>query len=155
MTKPRAFRLGERPSAMLAAGTAAIITTVVLVTAGSAQAPPTSLHLVSKPQKGVGFSPKHAPHQGDRVGFGSRVSGDDSGTSRGVCTVIGKPALLCTLQVQLSKGTLTAQGSLPQRARNRPVAITGGTGAYNGARGTALVTDVNPNTTNINITLLP
>jgi Dirigent-like protein len=55
--------------------------------------------------------------------------------------------------VQLSKGTLSVQGIAPQRAKNTPMAITGGTGAYDGARGTALVTDVNSTTTDITITL--
>jgi hypothetical protein len=37
----------------------------------------------------------------------------------------------------------------------RPFAITGGTGAYDGARGTARVTDVSSSTTDVRITLLP
>jgi hypothetical protein len=69
----------------------------------------------------------------------------------------GRLALLCTIQMQLSKGTLRAQGLLPERSHNTPVAITGGTGAYtcNGARGTALATDVSPNRTDITIALRP
>jgi hypothetical protein len=55
--------------------------------------------------------------------------------------------------VQLSKGTLSVQGIAPQRSNNTPFAIVGGTGAYDGARGTALVTDVNSNTTNITAAL--
>jgi hypothetical protein len=35
------------------------------------------------------------------------------------------------------------------------VAVTGGTGAYNGARGTALVTDHGNGQTEVEITLLP
>lgn len=93
--------------------------------------------------------------RGDRLGFGDRISGDDTGFDRGVCTIVGKPQLLCTIQVQLSKGTLTVQGLLPERANKTPVAITGGTGAYNGARGTALVTDTSPTQTDVQITLLP
>jgi hypothetical protein len=63
--------------------------------------------------------------------------------------------ILCTFQLHLSKGTITAQGELPERSRNAPVAITGGTGAYDGARGTALATDTGPNSAAIEITLLP
>ena len=48
-----------------------------------------------------------------------------------------------------------AAGMLPRRANKTPVAITGGTGAYNGARGTALVTDSSPTQTDVEITLLP
>jgi hypothetical protein len=108
---------------------------------GSAQAPAgTTLHLVSKSQKNVGFFPSGRPHQGQHVGFGDTISGDDTGYDRGACTIVGQ-SLLCNVQVQLSKGTLSVQGIVPQRANNTPMAITGGTGAYDGARGTALVTD--------------
>jgi hypothetical protein len=123
--------------------------------AGSAQTPATSLHFVSTSQKNAGFMPKGAPHLGDRLGFGDRISGDDTGFDRGVCTIVGRPQILCTIQVQLSKGTLTVQGMLPQRANKTPVAVTGGTGAYNGARGTALVTDHANGQTDVEITLLP
>jgi hypothetical protein len=140
----------------LAAGAAALAVAGVVATSGSAQAPAgTTLHLVSKSQKGVGFFPRHRPHQGDRIGFGNRVTGDDTGIDRGVCTFVGNRGLLCTIQVQLSRGTLTAQGLLPQRANNTPVAITGGTGAYNGARGTAFATDTSSTTSKIDVELLP
>jgi hypothetical protein len=139
----------------LAAGAAALATAAVLAASGSAQAPSTSLHFVSKPQKHVGFFPKHELRQGDRLGFGSRISGDDTGSSLAVCTAIGKEGLFCTLQAQLSKGTLTAQGLLPERAHDTPIAITGVTGAYDGARGTGLVTDVNHNTSELTVNLLP
>ena len=145
-----------RLSVGLGAGAAAALATAALMAgAGSAQTPATSLHLVSTSQKGAGFMPKGAPHQGDRLGFGDRITGDDTGYDRGVCTVVGRPQILCTIQVQLSKGTLTAQGMLPERANRTPVAITGGTGAYNGARGTALATDHGNGETDIDVTLLP
>jgi hypothetical protein len=119
---------------------------------GSAQAPAgTTLHLVSKSQKNVGFFPSGRPHQGQHVGFGDTISGDDTGYDRGACTIVGQ-SLLCNVQVQLSKGTLSVQGIVPQRANNTPMAITGGTGAYDGARGTALVTD-HANSTEITVTL--
>jgi hypothetical protein len=89
------------------------------------------------------------------LGFGNRISGDDSGFGRAVCTAIAREGLLCTLQAQPSKGTFTAQGPVPERAHNTPIAITGGTGAYNGARGTALVTDHGNGRTDVDITLLP
>jgi hypothetical protein len=130
----------------------ALVAAALMAGAGSAQAPPTVLHLVGTPQKGVGFG-SPGPRQGTRVGFGSTTTGDDTGYDRGVCTAM-KGGLLCTIQVQLSKGTLTAQGILPQRANKTPIAITGGTGAYDGARGTALVTD-KKNQTDVDITLLP
>jgi hypothetical protein len=138
----------------IAAGAAALATAGVIATNGAAQAPAgTTLHLVSKQARG-GFQPKHQFRNGDRLGFVQKISGDASGSSRVVCTGIGDRAL-CTIQVQLSNGTLSAQGVLPPRAHNTPVAITGGTGAYNGARGTAFATDVSPTTSKIDVELLP
>jgi hypothetical protein len=146
----------SRTRIAITAGVAAIATTAVIATAGSAQAPaPTSLNFVNKTQKTVGFGPNHKPRQGDRFGFGDKVTGDDTGFDRGVCTFIGKNQALCTVVVEVSKGTLTAQGLAPQHPKNTPFAITGGTGAYDGARGTALVTEVNSNTTDVRVTLRP
>ncbi len=139
----------------IAAVAAALATGAVLAASGSAQAPVTSLHLTAKTQKHVGFFPKGRPRQGDRLGFGDRITGDDTGVDRGVCTIIGSKGVLCTVQVQLSRGTLSVQGLVPQRSRNTPVSIIGGTGAYNGARGTALVTDTSNTTSTIDITLVP
>jgi len=137
----------------LAAIAAALVTAALVASSGSAQAPAgTTLHFVAKSQKGVGFFPKGRPHSGDHVGFGDTISGDDTGYDRAACTIVGR-SLVCTIQVQLSKGTLSVQGIAPQRSNNTPLAIVGGTGAYDGARGTALVTDVNANTTDIDITL--
>jgi hypothetical protein len=121
---------------------------------GSASTAAPSLHLVLSNQKRVGFAPHHAPRQGDRLGFGEKVSGSDRGRSRALCTVIGRD-VMCTFQLQLAKGAITAQGILPQQARHTPVAVTGGTGAYDGARGTVLVTDVSERTTDLEVNLRP
>jgi dirigent-like protein len=136
----------------LAALAAALVTAALVAASGSAQSPAgTTLHLVSKSQKSVGFFPSGRPHQGQHVGFGDTISGDDTGYDRAACTIVGQ-SLLCNVQVQLSKGTLSVQGIVPQRANNTPLAIIGGTGAYDGARGTALVTD-HANTTDVIVTL--
>ncbi len=138
----------------IAAGAAALAAAGVVATSGSAQAPAgTTLQLVSKQTRG-GFMPKHEFRNGYRLGFVQKISGDARGSSRVVCTGIGNRAL-CTIQVQLSNGTLSAQGVLPPRANHTPVAITGGTGAYDGARGTAFATDVSPTTSKIDVELLP
>src|SRR5437588_8275617 len=105
MTTQRRSRICVRLLTAVAAGAAAIATTAVLASGGSAQAPPTTLHLIGKSQKGIGFAPKHRPRQGDRFGFGDKVSGDDTGFDRGVCTFVGRQ-LVCSVQVQLSRGTL-------------------------------------------------
>ena|SRR5689334_10933431 len=140
----------------IGAAAAALATAGVLAAGGSAQAPAgTTLHLVSTPQKGVGFFPKGKEgKQGDRIGFGSKIGGDDTGIGRGYCTFIGAKTILCTLQAQLSKGTLSLQGLTPHVSKNTPVSVIGGTGAYNGARGTALLTDTKTGT-KVDVSLLP
>lgn len=135
----------------------------VVATSGWAQpaASPTSLHLVATSQDHVGFQDVHQPPRpGDRVGFGEKITGDDTGIDRGVCTLVSKDEELCTAEVRLSKGTLTAQSLLrlavqPQSSQTS-WAITGGTGAYDGARGTAVVTNVEGSPrSDIQITLKP
>ena len=138
----------------LGAGLAALATAAALAATGTAQTAPATLHLVGHAQKSVGYFPTGRPRPGDRVGFGDRVTGDDTGTDTGVCSVV-RQKVLCTIEADLAKGTLSLQGLLPQRSNRHPVAITGGTGAYAGARGVALVTDTSATTTTIDITLNP
>ena len=52
-------------------------------------------------------------------------------------------------------GTLALQGFVAEKLHNQSIAVTGGTGAYNGARGTAVANQTNNSTTNITVTLLP
>jgi opacity protein-like surface antigen len=138
-----------------AAAAAALAAAAVAATTGSAQSQPSTLHFVSTQQNRVGFLPHHKRiRQGDRFGFGQRVTGSDTGVSRVLCTDIGNQ-LVCTIQLQLAHGTLTAQGVVPQRANRTPVAVTGGTGAYDGARGTALATDVSSRKSVIDVMLRP
>jgi hypothetical protein len=144
----------------IAAGVAAVATSALIATTGLAQGPDrTSLHLVATSQKGVGFQPKHELRRGDHLGFGDTITGDDTGIDRGTCTVIATSESLCSVGVQLSKGTLSAQSlvSLNSGPGSKTLwAITGGTGAYDGARGTAVVTDVpGKPIANIQITLQP
>lgn len=149
--------MNRKPIALVS-GAAAIATAAIIATSGSAQSPtpsPTTLHLVEKSQKTVGFFPRHRPRQGDLLGFGETVSGDDTGRDRTVCTVIGKDQAVCTSVLRLSKGTITAQGVSGPKSTKRPIAITGGTGAYEGARGTALLTDTSARSNVLDITLLP
>ena len=146
--------LSLRSMLALVAILAALGAIAIQATVGTAAPPPKSLHLVGTSVKKAEFSPKLTgkPQNGDRFGFGDKVSGDDTGFDRGVCTFSGGKTL-CNVQFQLSKGTLTLQGFVPQKKLiNTPIAVLGGTGDYDGATGTALVTDVAKNTTDINIT---
>ena len=131
---------------------AALGAIAIQATTGSAAPTKKSLHLVGTSLKKVGFFPKSKPRQGDTFGFGDSLTGDDTGFDRGICTIIGHQSL-CNIQVQLSKGTLSLQAFLPQgKATNLPIPILGGTGDYDGATGTAVVTQVSKKTTDINVT---
>jgi hypothetical protein len=138
-----------------AAAAAAAIAGAVIASAGAAQGPPTTLHLVATAQRNIGFAPDHAPptRQGDRFGGGARITGDDTGIQRSVCTAIGKRAL-CNIQMNLSRGRLSAQGLVPNQTDQTPIPLTGGTGAYNGARGTILTTQVTPTKVRFTVRLL-
>jgi hypothetical protein len=136
----------------LGAGLAALATTAALAATGSAQSGPTTLHLVDHQQSSLGFFPAHRPRTGDRVGFAAKVTGDDTGTVTGVCTVM-RAQLLCNVEVRLTKGSLSAQGIVPQRSDHNPIAITGGTGAYAGASGVAIVTDTSATRSTVDVTL--
>jgi hypothetical protein len=138
----------------LNAAALAIIGAVAIAGSGSAHGAPKTLHLLAKAQKGIGFAPDGKPRQGDGFGGGAKISGDDTGFSRTVCTVIGKGAL-CNLQLKLSKGQLSVQGLVPQRADHTPMAIIGGTGAHSGARGTAIATQISQTRTRLTVRLRP
>lgn len=145
-------RLALGLAATAAAGAAA----AVLAGPGAAQTSGTELHLTSTSQKHVGFFPKGHTGPGSRFGFGDRVAGDDSGLSRAVCTIVGGAGgLPCTVWMKLSNGTLELQGMLPEKAHNTAIAVVGGTGRYNGARGTAYATDVSQTKMSIVVDLLP
>jgi hypothetical protein len=136
---------------------AAAIAAAAFSTTGSAQSPAISLHLIATTQESIGFGPQHhQPRPGDRFGIGDAITGDDTGIDRVICTVIDKDQAMCTAVVQLAKGTLTAESLVSFEAGETHYAITGGTGAYDGASGTAVVTDI-PGTAkaDIQITLLP
>lgn len=126
----------------------------MIASPGSAHGSPTTLRLVAKAQRGIGFAPDGKPRQGDRFGGGAKFSGDDTGFSRTVCTVIGQRAL-CNIQIVLSNGQLSVQGLTPQRADHTPLAIIGGTGAYSRARGTAVATQISETRTRFTVRLRP
>lgn len=141
---------------LAAVSAAAVAAAALLAGPGAAQNGGTELHLTGTMQKHVGFFPKHHQGPGDRFGFGEKITGDDAGVSRSVCTIVGgSGGLPCTIWVKLSKGTIELQGMSPERARHTPIAVVGGTGAYNGARGTAYVTDTSQSKMSIVVKLLP
>ena len=140
------------------------LTTITMLAAGavagsgaaSAQAP-TTLNFVAKSQSKVGFFPHvKKPKAGMTFGFGDTITGDDTGVDRGICTLITGSDAICVVQLELSKGTISAQGmqSLTGTAPT-PFSVVGGTGAYSGVRGTAIVSSGTSDITTIAITLVP
>jgi hypothetical protein len=146
-----------RVAIVLSAAAGAIISPVVIASAGSAQDSAKTLRLVATAQQGVGFAPDREPRQGDRFGGGAKITRDGAGIQRTVCTVIGERGeqAICTIELQLTRGTLSAQGLVPQRADHTPIAITGGTGAYDGAGGTAVATQISQTETRFTVRLRP
>ena len=71
---PRTLRLAVG----LGAVAAAVVTAAAIAGAGSAQSSPQTLHLEGTAQKSIGFGPNHKPHQGDRIGGGSKITGDET-----------------------------------------------------------------------------
>ena len=131
----------NRAPLALSAGLATIATAALLATSGSAQSPaPTSLHLVGTDQRGAGFGSHRNPRPGAQFAIGHRINGDDTGIDRALCTYVGRGFTHCTNAFRLSRGTLYIEGLVQGEPKNAPYAVTGGTGAYDGARGTAIVT---------------
>jgi hypothetical protein len=84
------------------------------------------------------------------------IAGDDGSTGHdvGLCTLMTPRELLCHSQVILTTGQLAFQGILHRHDHNTPGTILGGTGAYDGARGTARITDLTPTTAKVTIDLV-
>jgi hypothetical protein len=70
-----------------------------------------------------------------------------------VYTVIGKEAI-CDIQMNLSQGRLSAQGLVPNETDHTPIPLTGGTGAYDGARGTIVSTQISATKVQFTVTLM-
>ena len=135
---------------------AVISLTGIIATSGGAKPSPRTrtIHLTLV-QTG-GFDSPGPPRPGFVHAFTDEITGDDGSTGHdvGLCTLITARELLCHSQVILTTGQLAFQGILHQHDHNTPGTILGGTGAYNGARGTAHITDLNPTTAKVTINLV-
>jgi hypothetical protein len=129
---------------------AASIGAVSLATSGSAQTPgPTTIALKEKQGFGkfIDQPPKArgrngAPSSGDAFSFDGPVvdkaTKAAAGRFSGLCTILKggrKPVVQCAVTFTLKDGTITAAG-LSQDDRDFDAPVTGGTGSYDGARGT-------------------
>ena len=146
----------RRPFILATTIVAAIALAGTIATTGGAKpAPRTSTIHLALVQIG-GFDSPGAPRPGFVHAFTDKVTGDNgiTGHDVGLCTLMTSTELLCHSQVILTTGQLSFQGTLHQDDHNTPGSIIGGTGAYNGARGTARITDINPTTAEVTINLV-
>jgi hypothetical protein len=140
-------------AAMTAAAAALIGVLAASATAQSSDSPRT-IHFTLVRAPG-GFFPPGPPQPGDRFGSLQIVSGDDGSNGKAdvLCTFMTTHTRFCNVQFKLSTGTLAFQGIAYDRNKNAPFTVTGGTGAYAVARGSAAVNDVNETTVSFTVKL--
>ena len=120
----------------------AVVAVAIWVVPSGADEPPATLHLTGVQVSETG--PKGRPRPGQMVVFSGRETGEDQGRSYVQCTIITKTYGLCLGRLNLSRGTIAVEAAIPLEDEPKTIAldITGGTGAYDGARGTARFTDI-------------
>ena len=162
----------KRLAIVLATAAAAMGIVAILSASGSAQVPgPTTLQVFER-EKGSHFGVVDNPPKvknertfkfsvGDVVAFNSPIFDQSRATRLGSlsvqCTVTTPgtdPRSVCVGAFSLKDGTITLTGTLKGDPKTVVVAITGGTGAYTGARGTMTSTTVKGGAEDT-ITLLP
>jgi hypothetical protein len=121
---------------------AAIAEVATWVVPSGADAPPATLHLTGVQDSETG--PQGRPRPGSMIVFSGRETGEDKGRSYVQCTLITKAYGLCLGRFNLSRGTIAVETatSLEDAPKTITLDITGGTGAYDGVRGTATFTDI-------------
>lgn len=127
----------------------------VLAARSSAQSPHSPRTITFTLQRVSGFFPPGPPEPGTTDGSLQSVTGDDGSTGTGdvACTYITTQTEFCNVQFSLSTGLLSLQGIAYQPNDNAPFTVTGGTGAYATARGSATVNDVNQTTVRFTVRL--
>jgi hypothetical protein len=137
----------------LVLASAALVAVVLAATAAGAPTTTRTLTFVGVQQQ---FIAPPAPTLGDRMlftsvlfnhaaGFG-RPAGARVGRAEGVCTVTSNkpPAVQCTFTAHLPNGQFVAMGDGDPGKRISRWAIVGGLGAYAGASGSLVITNVSP-----------
>lgn len=146
-------------------GGAIVLTAALLASGGSAQAPTGRTLAFTEVNRGSTFGfVDNPPRSPRRNGFPTRASagdtfaitqplaqaGQSAGRLRAVCTATGRTvrfdraAFLCHVVTNLRDGTISAEGTVRFADGVITAAVTGGTGAYNGARGTFSSRDAQP-----------
>ena len=164
----------KRLAIVLATAGAAIGVLAILSASGSAQAPGTTTLQLFERERGSSFGFVDNPPKiknrrnarvsvGDVFAFSSPVFDQSRATRLGTVSVqctVTKPGTearsesICVGAFQLKDGTIALTAPLKGEPRTITVAITGGTGAYAGARGTLQTTNVRGGAEDV-ITLLP
>ncbi len=124
---------------------AAAATTLALATSGGAQTP-TTIKLTQKDRffHFVDVPPKKGdskPTGGDEFVIRGALSRDGAadGAGTNVCVYTTKGEAECNGTLALKDGSIMLSGVLDFTAKSNTGAVTGGTGAYAGARGTVVI----------------
>ena len=137
-------------AALVTGATLAIVAAAIAAPSGSA-ARMTTLTFVGKATSftHVDNPPKSVFGQGDYVvytGVGTRPQGTERlGTGTGQCTQHSKTGakrviMFCMSTFSLAAGQIILAGAVVDEAKRNVVAVIGGTGSYRGARGQAVET---------------
>jgi hypothetical protein len=141
--------------------TGALATLVILSTSSTAQTPPARTFVLSELTRSATFRFIDNPPRSFNNGRGSVSSGDiatvrtpladaskhRAGTLNAACIVtraaktFATAVLQCNLGYELKGGQLAATGAVRGETKSTVLAITGGTGAYEGARGSVTAVD--------------
>jgi hypothetical protein len=134
-------------AALVTGATLAIVAAAIAAPSGSA-AGMTTLTFVGKATSftHVDNPPKNVFGQGDYVvytGVGTSPQGERLGTGTGQCTQQSKTGakkviMFCTSTFSLAAGQIILVGAVVDEAKRNVVAVIGGTGSYRGARGQAV-----------------
>jgi hypothetical protein len=83
--------------------------------------------------------PQQEPSPGDAFSFTDdlRQNGALVATDKGTCTITGPEQAVCDVLVTFANGTVSAKGTSSFDDEESDFPLTGGTGAYEGIRGTA------------------
>jgi len=140
----------------VAATAAAVALTGVLTASATAQPSPSprTIHFTLVRQPG-GWFPSANPQPGETLGAQQAVTGDDGskGTGNIQCTIYTANQELCDVVLRMSTGQIAFQGIVPREIKNTRIIVTGGTGAYAVARGSAVVNDVTETVTSFTVKL--
>jgi hypothetical protein len=78
---------------------------------------------------------RRGPSRGDVFGGTGRITGDKSGRFEFHCTLITRTTVLCDGASRFRDGVIYRTARIAGPTETLQIAITGGTGAYGGARG--------------------